>query len=550
MGLNLQSGAGLHIVIEEMPFKVMADFELYRIISPVDLTDCCVKMFNGQNKREHFDAKIEYLCKNRPPAISNNENSIYCWLKDMVLHNNGIVGYIVPSTYDGSISLKELCEEKIKSKFVGPWHENFDRNKPTSLQNRIEICINLCKSLKNIHDQKVLVLIDLNPENIFVTIDGKVSIDCFEGVQITSSGKLKFYGYGSNSDYFPPESKKLYPFSDQINETWDRFSLAIILYKLLIGTHPFSKHNTGQYKQIETISDSIHAGLFAHGSRSESIERNDVSSRYSELHQNIRQLFYQSFETGHTNANVRPTPANWISAFSGDSDFLVPVAPQKVDAEENLRPGEHEEQGYETLQKSEDIVQSNEANNEVLVAEPENLEIKEQKFENENHKDESNKLLKPSSEEIAHRFNNENEENNPDNKKSDKIPDSLSDRNDDKVTKNLHISSDGIHGFITENKSIFNNNVVFETFVKRIWERIENMKNDEYTSIRDIDIQIVETQRGIVTRFLGFSPSDFNVEIKKIQILKNGKITTLNETDDILFDHFGKQYHKLLEKIS
>lgn len=549
MGLNLQSVSGIHIVIDEMPFKVLDDYELYRIISPVDLTDCCVKMFNGQNKREHFDAKIKYLCNNRPPAISNNENSIYCWPKDMVLHNHSIAGYIVPSIYDGSISLKELCEEKIKSKFDVLWHENFDRNKPTSLQNRIELCINLCKALKNIHDQKHLVLIDLNPKNIYVTIDGKVSLDSFDGMQIGSSAKILYYGYGTHSEYFPPEGKKLSPSKDQIDETWDRFSLSVILYKLLVGVHPFSIHNSGTYKHINTFAESIQSGLFIQGSRSEYFETENTSSNYSLLSDRIRQLFYQSFEMGHTNPNERPTVSDWINAFSGDEIVeMIQRFPLSFQEESPIHP-ENSKTELETVNKSANTENSKETG-EFYISDQKTLKNND---ELEYTADEVNTPINDLSEEnIAVVLPNgtEREENNSLNPNTDPIKPDYSYEIEEKEESKPYLETRGLKKFISDNKYVFDNYVVFETFVKRLWERIDILRTDEYISIENIDAQIVATPRGMFPRLLGFTPKDFDFEINKIEVIKDGKAKTMEEADVFLSECFGMQYHKLLEKIS
>lgn len=545
MGLNLQLGSGLNIVIDEMPFKVLDDYELYRIISPVDLTDCCVKMFNGQNKREHFDAKLKYLCNNIPPAISNNENSIYCWPKDLVLHNHSIAGYIVPSIYDGSISLKELCEEKIKSKFDVSWHENFNRNKPISLQNRIELCINLCKALKNIHDQKHLVLIDLNPKNIYINIGGKVSLDCFDGIQIASSAKILYYGYGTHPEYFPPESKKLSPSKDQIDETWDRFSLSVILYKLLVGVHPFSIHNGGTYKHINTFAESIQSGLFLQGSRSEYFETENTSSNYSLISDRTKQLFYQSFEMGHTNPNERPTPSDWISAFLGDEIVeTIQRFPLSFQEESPNHP-EKSKTELETDNKSTNTENPKEPG-EFFISDEETLKNNE---ELEYIADEVNTPINDLSEEniaVVLPNGSEREENNSLNPNTDPIKPDDSYEIEEKQENKPYLETLGLEKFISDNKIIFDNYVVFESFVKRLWDRIDLLSENEYISIDNIFIEKFNIKRGVLPKYLGFSPVDFRVEFKNVENMHSGKQKATTKIDYVLLEQFGQVYQKLI----
>ncbi len=107
---------------------------------------------------------------------------------------------------------------------------------PIPLVRKLEICLQVCRGLQHAHEKSV-VHRDFKPENVFVGDDGQVKVLDFGLAQIAKDSTLSQSGTMVGTlRYMTPEH-----FIDPrtVDAQSDQFSMAIVFYEFLTGTHPF-----------------------------------------------------------------------------------------------------------------------------------------------------------------------------------------------------------------------------------------------------------------------------------------------------------------------
>jgi serine/threonine protein kinase len=302
---------GQQIKLEDTPFMSGGEGELYKIVSPQSLSDHCVKIYYSQYRTQQKAEKLRFMANHKPQQITDKTNYMICWVVDLVFRQGAFVGFLMPLAFDNSIQLYELCTTKIRKNLAPIWHQKFDRNNDTSIENRLKLCVNIAIAIHNIHNTKNYVLVDMKPQNILVCPEGKVSIVDLDSIQISNGVQVIHQGHVATPEYTPAEGVRISPSNNFIPESWDRFSLAIIFYELIFGLHPFVATSTGQYEHITTIDEAIKNGLFVFGSKSQFLQLPSPHNNFQLLPQNIKDCFIKALDKGHNNPNARPTAEEW-----------------------------------------------------------------------------------------------------------------------------------------------------------------------------------------------------------------------------------------------
>lgn len=302
---------GQQIKLEDKPFQTGGEGELYKIVTPHNLTNHCVKLYYQQYQNDQRESKLKYMVNNKPQTLTDGSNFSICWATDVVYRQNKFAGFVMPLAFTGGIQLYELCTIKVRKNVDTIWHQKFDRSKPDTLPNRLKLCVNIAIAIHNIHSTKNYVLVDMKPQNVLVTPEGKVSIVDLDSIQIAENGNVIHQGHVATPEYIPVEGNRLNPSVNFIPETWDRFSLAIIFYELIFGLHPFVATSTGIYENITTIDESIKSGLFVYGSKSQYLQLPTLHNNFNLLPQKMKDCFINALDKGHNNPNARPTAKEW-----------------------------------------------------------------------------------------------------------------------------------------------------------------------------------------------------------------------------------------------
>ena len=311
MPIILNTSNGNTIRVENEPFAKGGEGAVHRIIYPSKYAGQCAKIYYTKQRNQQKWHKIEYMVHNPPPDLTRKNHTI-CWPQEVLFKNGQFIGFTMPLAFDGSIQLYELCTPKFKAKLGLNWLAKFDRESKVGIEARLKLCTNLAAAIHIIHSLEYYVLVDLKPQNILVTDEGKISvIDC-DSIQISNNGKIIFPARVATAEYVPPEGANINPSVDIVQPSWDQFSLAIMFYELLFGLHPYAASFTGRYQDSVTLDSKIKSGLFVHG------QNKKYLSVLPPLHQNfgaiansIRNLFVRAFENGNQMPDIRPTAEEW-----------------------------------------------------------------------------------------------------------------------------------------------------------------------------------------------------------------------------------------------
>ncbi len=272
--------------------------------------DFCAKILYQNTRTTEKENKILYMTAN-PPAIISNEGYIICWPEEALYDVKGVfVGYTMKKAFSGSIQLYELTSLQIKT--GTDWQAKYNRGNARGIQNRLKLCVNIAIAIHSVHQSKRYVLVDLKPQNVLVTKDGKVSVIDIDSIQIANNGKVYYHAKVVTPEYTPKESERLNPSKAYVPDTWDRFSMAVIFYEIIFGLHPYTATSKGQYAAITTINEKIRANLYVHGSKKNYLAViPPPHTNYGIIPQPLKDLFLRSFETGSSNPNLRPSAEEW-----------------------------------------------------------------------------------------------------------------------------------------------------------------------------------------------------------------------------------------------
>lgn len=183
------------------------------------------------------------------------------------------------------------------------------------------IALNFAFILKEIH-AKNYIIGDINTKNILVNQGSFVSLIDADSFQVENFKTGKIYPCSVGSEGFtPPEllGKNL----AELTQTryHDRFRLAIIIYYLLFGSHPFMGKWTGS-GDPPGQNESISNGYWPYGVNG-LVEPSKHTIPLNVAHPELEKLFLKCFNDGHKTPSSRPLPEDWINALKVAINDLV-----------------------------------------------------------------------------------------------------------------------------------------------------------------------------------------------------------------------------------
>ncbi|MBQ2980150.1 MAG: VWA domain-containing protein [Bacteroidaceae bacterium] len=298
--------------------------KIYKISSPYEFKDYCVKIYKNKKHIDENKNKIQYMILNQPKNIDMHNIRI-CWPEYSLYDNKGqFVGFVMklalgfPKSRDLKILSIYSFGKTIKEKYpeCKEWHDKFELTKSSGTLNRMKMLHNWALAVELIHETKKYVIVDVKPDNVLATADGRISIVDADSFQINDGANV-YRGPVATPEYFPKFAKYIERQKRLQTIDCDNFALAVAFYKILIGTHPFSgfklkpPYNTDEYADI---SSHIEAELFAFGKKTDYIEYlsiNNMHERYKTLPLILRSMFKSAL----TNQSNLPMATEWKNAF-------------------------------------------------------------------------------------------------------------------------------------------------------------------------------------------------------------------------------------------
>jgi tetratricopeptide (TPR) repeat protein len=253
-------------------------------------------------KPEHLK-KLQLMLANPPEDPTNIQNHIsIAWVKDLLIDGNGnCVGFMMPAINQA----KELLyvynpQYRLKQAPGFNWYYLHTA------------AYNLALIISELH-AKGYIVGDINPKNILVNDQGLISIIDTDSFQVSDSIEGIIYRCAVGLEGFtPPEllNKNL----SSVNQTryHDRFRLAVVIYHLLFGYHPFIGKWTG-YGDVPEQNELIRQGFWLYG-RNTPLQLTQNIIPLKVVHPEIQKLFLKCFNDGHKSPTLRPSAQDWCNA--------------------------------------------------------------------------------------------------------------------------------------------------------------------------------------------------------------------------------------------
>ena len=311
--------------LEAKPFASGGAGQVYRAETNSGVV-YCVKILT--KPRPDDFSKLSYMVANPPVLLSYGWGRL-CWPLDQVTKTIGSdpIGYVMPMTLEDSFQVTNLTYPRWPSKDRPPLARKVERSSAEGQLNRMKIATNISAAAKLIHSLGH-VFVDLKPQNILVSSEAMISIVDLDSLQIDVGGRL-YRGPLGSPDYMPGESYQMqYGTGPAIEASWDHFSLAVIIYEILLGIHPYVGSLKPSAPACATIAESIRLRMYVHGSNSHSY---DVIPQphlaLVRLPSQLAALFLRAFDS--LDHRSRPSASEWGAALYGAAKqggaILLPV---------------------------------------------------------------------------------------------------------------------------------------------------------------------------------------------------------------------------------
>lgn len=309
------------------PFAGGGEGNLYKIVSPSSKQEYVAKVYHPAKQTAIREAKLLYMLENAPASTQFQEgksDSRLVWVVDLLYNDkNEFVGFIMPMIEGEKLEI--LCTPQLPKK-INPIWERFNLNNPKAEGLRLKVCFNLAAAVHQLHATQQYILVDLKPDNVIIQPNGVIWLVDIDSIEIVKNGQKLYDAPVATPEYTPPEhyNKKL-KYDPTSFVAWDQFSLAVILYKLLFGIHPYAASCMAPYDKATNLAQKIELGLFVYNSSLQDYFQAipDLHKEFRKLNHKLQALFVQCFVEGHQKTAARPRADQWCSALMQLLDLTV-----------------------------------------------------------------------------------------------------------------------------------------------------------------------------------------------------------------------------------
>ncbi len=313
MSLQLQTSQWISIEIAPEPLGEGAEGNVYEVKAPAAWQGYVVKIYKDAEAAPLKLEKIKYLIQHRPQL---KDPYAVIFPEELVYNHGQFIGFLMKKA-PGAYDLTSLCTLSDSTRLPKEWHYKYSRKSPMGIKNRMKVCYNVAAAFNQIHRTRRFTFVDIKPENIKISFDGRISIVDIDSISIADGYDLLFPAEKLTHEYSPAEYLDTNLQEDLVDETWDRFSISILFYKILFGLHPYAGTCKGSYENHVSNEQKIVEGLFPHGEKAEFFSTiPEPHKKFKEAPRKVRKLFLRCFEDGHHLPSKRPSAADWCKALS------------------------------------------------------------------------------------------------------------------------------------------------------------------------------------------------------------------------------------------
>lgn len=307
----------LPLTLDENPLGRGGQATVYKIHFPVQLGDYCVKIYHVSCTKDLIE-RLKYMIAHPPQNVRTSTFRI-CWPAGFAYNTaKQIVGFYMPTAFTNSRDLSILTYY-VKGKTISDrftkntdWFDKYERNAKQGIINRLKMMANISLAFQQIHQTNNYVVLDVKPQNILATSNGKISIVDADSFQIAQNEKILFSGTAATPEYCAPEFIEQYKQGRPFSVSNDLFSLSIIFYQFLVGLHPFSgsrllaPYDTDEYCELQAV---IQRSLFLYGCNKRYVQALSPNPHlfFEKMPKSLQLMFIRAFDA----PNYRPTMETW-----------------------------------------------------------------------------------------------------------------------------------------------------------------------------------------------------------------------------------------------
>ncbi len=296
------------IEINPQPLGKGGEGNVHEIIQPQVLRNYVVKIYHPKEQKPERQAKLNYLIQHRPTL---RDDFSVIWPEELVFQEGKFAGFLMKKAR-GNHDLTVLAGLKPSRKLSPDWREKYNRSHVSGFIHLAKVCYNVAAAIDQLHQTGRYVLVDIKPENIKISYNGNVSLIDIDSIEVMEGQELIFPAEKLSSEYSPAELRHLDFKQDLIPESWDRFSMAVVFYKVLFGLHPFAGTVKPNYGNLVSHEQKIQAGYFPNGSLSgcfQVVPR--PHQNFQALSPRWQELFLRCFDRGYLQPDCRPKAEEW-----------------------------------------------------------------------------------------------------------------------------------------------------------------------------------------------------------------------------------------------
>jgi WD40 repeat protein len=247
--------------------------------------------------------KLEVMIASPPvdPMLSRNHIS-FAWPKELLKDGSGAcVGFLMPAIPQG-VSLLNVYNPRLRKQKIPKFNWRYLHT----------TALNIAWIIQEIHT-KGYVLGDIKPQNVLVNDRALVSVIDIDSFQVCDPQTGQLYRCTVGSEGFTPAELLGQELSDlEQTAIHDHFRLAVIIYLLLFGNHPFKGEWIGSDDPPDP-TELIRRGFWPYASNS-LIQSGPHTIPLNIVHPELRKHFLRCFNDGHTMPHLRPTAQDWCNA--------------------------------------------------------------------------------------------------------------------------------------------------------------------------------------------------------------------------------------------
>lgn len=287
------------------------------VVYLTDRPGILAKLYSNADDVWRFE-KLKVMAALPPadPTWETLKHLSIAWPLDLLLEDSRCIGFLMPHIQNAR-ELTHVYNPVLRAQHSPKFNWFYLHSS----------AFNYVSALEAIHAGGYVVG-DIKPQNILVDPRALIAIIDTDSFQVANpESGMKYRCPVGSEGFTPPELLRLVAgkkFTEvDRTEIHDRFGMAVIIYLLLFGRHPFTEGKWRGDGEPPAPDDRVLRGLWLHTPGGE-IGSSPGTIPLTIIHPQLEQCFRRCFIDGHMEPLLRPSAAEWKHALKAALDDLSP----------------------------------------------------------------------------------------------------------------------------------------------------------------------------------------------------------------------------------